>query len=560
MTITWMLDTILRTVVIAGVAGLGLALFQVRSATVKLAVWRLVLFSSLLMPLASLLPKRAVVVVPRRANPVVARVVRQFSGPTFASNPGRRPYSPPVDWRGIALRSYALVAGLLALRTALGLLRLRHLGTSARPVPELGPEVFETAHVPVPVTYGVSRPRILLPVDWRNWTNETLGAVLAHERSHIAQRDFLTQCLSKLNRAMYWANPLAWWIDRELALLAEQISDDAALNRVRERPAYAAVLLHFAQQRANFASAAGVAMARPGGVASRIDRILDDAHSLSQPLSSLARVALATAAIVAIVAVGAFKLSTVAAQTNRQERRNTSVTIESDGVVIGADRNQPRWALVHRDGRSMDGGPGAWPRARALVGKTLGDYLWFIKDGQEYLIDDAGVIAEIESWFKPLEELGHEQGELGEKQGALGEEMGKLGEEMARLGLEMARVTVEMPDMKALRMRLEELNRLSSSSRVVSADALASVQNRLGELQNLLGQAQNRVGERQSTIGELQSKIGEKQSLLGAEQGKLGELQGKLGERQGKIAEGAEQRLRSLIDQAVRDGRAKPVR
>ena len=79
MTLTWILETTLRTVAVTALAGVGLALFQVRSSTVKLAVWRLVLFASLLMPLVNLLPKR-VVQIPRPANPVVARMVRQQIG------------------------------------------------------------------------------------------------------------------------------------------------------------------------------------------------------------------------------------------------------------------------------------------------------------------------------------------------------------------------------------------------------------------------------------------------------------------------------------------------
>ena len=53
----------------------------------------------------------------------------------------------------------------------------------------------------------------------------------------------LTQRLSLLHRAIFWFSPLAWWLDRHLADLAEQASDEATLvlrNRqqtLRQHPA-----------------------------------------------------------------------------------------------------------------------------------------------------------------------------------------------------------------------------------------------------------------------------------------------------------------------------------
>ena len=315
MTLAPIFETILRAIVIGGIAGLALAVFRVRSSTTKLAVWRLVLYASLMMPLVSWIPKRAVVVPqPTRVTQVVRRAATQFVGSPAPISHIVAPIT--IDWRTMAFRSYMLVAGLLLLRAGLGLLRLRLLGSDATPMPDLGPEVYESASLSVPVTYGIFNPRILLPTDWHLWSNETLDAVLAHERAHIAEQDFLTQCLSKMNRAIYWINPLAWWLDQQIATLAEHSSDDAALSHVGERPAYAAMLLGFAGRRTNLATA-GVAMARHAGVSGRIDRILDDARALSHPLSRSNRIALAAAMFATVVVIGACRMSTsVAAQTN----------------------------------------------------------------------------------------------------------------------------------------------------------------------------------------------------------------------------------------------------
>lgn len=566
MTLNLILETTLRTIAVAALAGLGLAAFRVRSSTVKLAVWRLVLYASLLMPLAAFLPKRAIVT---RTPEPVARVIHRAQT-RFVMPMAPVPASTPIDWSSIALRGYALVASLLLLRAALGLLRIRQLGFDAAPMPDLGPEVYETSRLTVPVTYGFRNPRILLPADWHTWTDETLDAVLAHERSHIAERDFLTQCLSKINRAIYWANPLAWWLDRTLATLAEHSSDDAALNRVAERPAYAAMLLGFAGRQSSPAIA-GVSMARnAGGVSQRIDRVLDDARALSHPLSLKSRAALALAVFATVIVIGAFKMSTVAAAQApppppapapvppQPGRHSVSVNRVDHWWMNDHDRNE--WVLVTPHGTSMNGGSGTAARARSMAANVHGDYLWFTKDGKEYLVDDPKTIAEIESWFAPMEELGRKQEELGRQQEELGRKQEILGEQMSKLGDQMSQVKTEIPDMKKFNEQLAELRKLQSSGKDISVEELSNLQSRLGDLQALLGAAQSLAGDKQSHLGELQGQLGEQQGKLGEEQGKLGEQQGRLGEQQGRIAEEAERKLQRLFDETVRDGRAKPVR
>ncbi len=109
----------------------------------------------------------------------------------------------------------------------------------------LVPPAAESEMISVPVTLGVLRPAILLPSGWREWDDTKLDAVIAHEMSHVARRDTLTQRLSLLHCAIFWFSPLAWWLNRHLADLAEQASDEAALSCGTDRKAYARTLLGF---------------------------------------------------------------------------------------------------------------------------------------------------------------------------------------------------------------------------------------------------------------------------------------------------------------------------
>jgi hypothetical protein len=103
--------------------------------------------------------------------------------------------------------------------------------------------------------------------------------VLAHERSHIRQGDFYLQLLAGLYAALFWISPLGWWLKRELAELAEAISDRAGIEEARSRTSYAQILLQFAT--APRPVALGVAMARSGSLTRRIERLLND-HAFRQ--------------------------------------------------------------------------------------------------------------------------------------------------------------------------------------------------------------------------------------------------------------------------------------
>jgi hypothetical protein len=135
---------------------------------------------------------------------------------------------------------------------------------------------------------------IVLPADYETWDKEKLRIVLAHERSHIRQGDFYLQLLACIYAALVWFSPLGWWLKRELADLAEAISDHAGIKEARSHTSYAQILLEFAA--APRPTALGVAMARSGSLARRIERLLND-HAFGQSFANGRR------ALVAVVLV-----------------------------------------------------------------------------------------------------------------------------------------------------------------------------------------------------------------------------------------------------------------
>jgi hypothetical protein len=185
----------------------------------------------------------------------------------------------------LVLSIYFGVAAVLLLRLSVGLAVTLRLWLNAEPV-----STHELSEIPAglplrastqvfsPLTVGSV---ILLPANYKTWDKEKFRIVLAHERSHIRQCDFYLQLLAGLYTALVWFSPLGWWLKRELAELAEAISDRAGIEEARSRTSYAQILLEFAD--APRSTMLGVAMTRPGGLSRRIERLLND-HTFASVL------------------------------------------------------------------------------------------------------------------------------------------------------------------------------------------------------------------------------------------------------------------------------------
>jgi hypothetical protein len=176
-----------------------------------------------------------------------------------------------------------------------------------------------------------------------------------------------------------------------------------------------------------------------------------------------------------------------------------------------------------------------------------GKFLWFNHDGKEYFIDDPALMAQIETMYKPMEELGRQQEVLGKKQEELGRQQDEMGRKQEQASIPAPDISKEMAELNAA---VAKLNAKKGST--VSQDELSDIQEKIGDIQGRLGDLQGKMGERMGELGDLQGKLGD-------EQGKLGDEQGRLGEQQGKLAEVANRKVRSIIDLSLQNGKARPV-
>ena len=142
-----------------------------------------------------------------------------------------------------------------------------------------GARVRITERVDSPLTLGIVRPEILLPVEAEEWCGERLEAVLLHEQAHVRHHDVPTQLVARLACAVYWFHPLVWMGWTRLQRETERVCDDAVLEGGMRPSAYAGHLLALvADAPGGVGPAAMVSMARPGEFEGRLLAILDAAR------------------------------------------------------------------------------------------------------------------------------------------------------------------------------------------------------------------------------------------------------------------------------------------
>lgn len=190
---------------------------------------------------------------------------------------------------------YCAVCATLLFRVLRGAILAARMWATAAPVEDSriaqlvsSIPVRSSARIVSPLNVGSG---ILLPADYSEWDDEKLAIVLAHEASHVRQRDFYLQIAAHLYAAIFWFSPLGWWMGRKLSDLSEAISDRAGLHNAASPAAYAQVLLEFAALARP--TTTGVAMARPGRLTQRIERLLNESSFRQAFTASRVRIAAA---------------------------------------------------------------------------------------------------------------------------------------------------------------------------------------------------------------------------------------------------------------------------
>ncbi len=181
--------------------------------------WTAGLLLSVLTPLAGLLPRGGSSMLPDfRFTATIGETSGTAAG--FA-------------WSWYFAVGYLALVALAAVRLARSWQRLQRL-------------TEET--VSAPLTFGLVRPRVLLPAGFRQAAAPlAVEAALAHERTHLRRRDFARNFLLELVTLPVSFHPAVWHMKVRLAQARELVCDDLTACAFGDRRRYAQGLVEAAR-------------------------------------------------------------------------------------------------------------------------------------------------------------------------------------------------------------------------------------------------------------------------------------------------------------------------
>lgn len=140
--------------------------------------------------------------------------------------------------------------------------------------------LLQSQHPTLLVTWGLLRPRVILPAGADEWPEDRIRIVLAHELAHVRRGDWAAQMLAEILRAVNWFNPLLWIAARRLRVESEHACDDEVLNLGVGGTDYAAHLLELARaasrhRRTGWPGFPAPAMVRPSSLERRVRAMLN---------------------------------------------------------------------------------------------------------------------------------------------------------------------------------------------------------------------------------------------------------------------------------------------
>jgi len=245
-----MFDLLLRSLVLMATSwGFAIAIDRAgASAAMRHAALLFGFVAVALLPiLSTVLPDLPVAFLPaaQAAAPEIARMDTPVGAAALPSRPD------------LLALLYLAVTACLLWRLVAGRMLLSRLWTSASPVEHLPMleilarrfdvrreiAVRISTGPTVPMTWGIFRPRILLPAEAVGWSAEQWRVVLLHELGHVARHDSSVRTFAAVLCALYWMNPAIWFAAARMRREQEHACDDLVLSNGADAAVYARNLL-----------------------------------------------------------------------------------------------------------------------------------------------------------------------------------------------------------------------------------------------------------------------------------------------------------------------------
>lgn len=254
------------------VAAGAIAVTTIRHPKARLLVWQGLLLALLLLP--AIEPWKARIV--ELAPPVTASaaILPPTAAAATSSFHWRSEYWLFLIAAGAGLRLMWVIAGFLRLR------RYRQQGT-----PLAGPPLrfasdtarwYASESVPGPVTYGWTRPVILLPSKVLELPADLREAIQCHELIHVRRGDWLFVLAETLVRSLLWFHPAIWFALSRIQLAREQAVDQEVVELLQNRERYLDALVAVAEYRLQPDLAPAPLFLRKRHLAARVEAVMKE--------------------------------------------------------------------------------------------------------------------------------------------------------------------------------------------------------------------------------------------------------------------------------------------
>ena len=273
----------------------------------------------------------------------------------------------PLDPRRVLIAIWILGMGVNLSVVLVGVLRLKRIARRASPLDHglwirirdeiagryglLRPLILlESTDSSILVTWGVIRPRIVVPKGASAWGEDRMRMVLGHEMAHVRRGDWLMQMAAELLRCVHWFNPLAWYACRRLRQEGEQASDDAVFRLGIAPSEYAGHLVDLARNLKSPGRIASLALAMAGSssLERRIDAMLNSKISHSA-VTKFAVVATVIVSFGLVLPVAGIRASVQEQSSTSPARVPLSVPAIVRTEVLPLSEPQPTPAIVRAE-------------------------------------------------------------------------------------------------------------------------------------------------------------------------------------------------------------------
>jgi beta-lactamase regulating signal transducer with metallopeptidase domain len=456
-----------------------------------------------------------------------------------------------------------------------------------------------------PLTAGWLRPVVLLPVAVATrMPVDLVEALLAHELAHVRRHDYLVNVLQGAAEALLFYHPAVWWLSHRIRVERELVADDLAAGALGDRRRLALALSElerFVPERPEAFPAHLAPAAHGGQLMSRIQQLIRPQRRSAGALIALPLVGIALAGAAfyaqarlaaqhdlaapapAATPVPANAAAPAAAPTPRATPAPlpAPVAAPAAGVLPTPGRDDDSsYAFVRKgeDGIAMSGDMDDRRAIEAARARIDGDFLWFRRDGKAWVVRDAATIASARQAWAGVEGIEKEMQALQAKMTPHSERMEALSQRMQALHVDnafdsaegretqagMQALAREMETLAGERMRLARRERRadSDSERAELDRAMAALDQRQATLDAAMEkydatmeQFSKRMQAQQVPMEALSREMEAASKPMDA----IGRDMGAVGQRIERAAKVADRQVRSLIDQAWRDGRAQPA-